>query len=57
MSTAVRGYRAIGNYVPVDNQLTTPSLAELVSTLSIASDLGIGRPIERVLRLVAHRGR
>lgn len=29
---------------------TTPSLAELVSTLSIASDLGMGRPVERVLR-------
>lgn len=28
----------------------TPSLAELVSTLSIASDLGMGRPVERVLR-------
>lgn len=27
-----------------------PSLAELVSTLSIASDLGMGRPVERVLR-------
>jgi HD-GYP domain-containing protein (c-di-GMP phosphodiesterase class II) len=34
----------------VDGEPTTPSLAELVSTLSIASDLGMGRPIERVLR-------
>ena len=34
----------------VDNQHTTPSLAELVSTLSIASDLGMSRPVERVLR-------
>jgi HD-GYP domain-containing protein (c-di-GMP phosphodiesterase class II) len=34
----------------VDNAPTTPSLAELVSTLSIASDLGMGRPVERVLR-------
>ena len=34
----------------MDNQPTTPSLAELVSTLSIASDLGMGRPTERVLR-------
>jgi hypothetical protein len=29
---------------------TTLSLAELVSTLSVASDLGIGRPVERLLR-------
>jgi HD-GYP domain-containing protein (c-di-GMP phosphodiesterase class II) len=28
----------------------SPSLAELVATLSIASDLGMGRPVERVLR-------
>ena len=34
----------------VDPEVTTPSLAELVSTLSIASDLGMGRPVERVLR-------
>jgi HD-GYP domain-containing protein (c-di-GMP phosphodiesterase class II) len=34
----------------VETQPTTPSLAELVSTLSIASDLGMGRPMERVLR-------
>jgi HD-GYP domain-containing protein (c-di-GMP phosphodiesterase class II) len=34
----------------VDEALATPSLAELVSTLSIASDLGMGRPVERVLR-------
>ncbi len=31
-------------------EATIPSLAELVSTLSIASDLGMGRPVERVLR-------
>jgi HD-GYP domain-containing protein (c-di-GMP phosphodiesterase class II) len=37
-------------YVSVGNEPTTPSLAELVSTLSIASDLGMGRPVERVLR-------
>jgi HD-GYP domain-containing protein (c-di-GMP phosphodiesterase class II) len=35
---------------PVEIEPTTPSLAELVSTLSIASDLGMGRPVERVLR-------
>lgn len=34
----------------VDDEVTTPSLAELVSTLAIASDLGMGRPVERVLR-------
>ncbi len=34
----------------VKNEQTTPSLAELVSTLSVASDLGMGRPVERVLR-------
>jgi HD-GYP domain-containing protein (c-di-GMP phosphodiesterase class II) len=34
----------------VEEQVSTSSLAELVSTLSIASDLGMGRPIERVLR-------
>jgi len=34
----------------VDGDVTTPSLAELVSTLAIASDLGMGRPVERVLR-------
>jgi HD-GYP domain-containing protein (c-di-GMP phosphodiesterase class II) len=34
----------------VDRHVTTTSLAELVSTLSIASDLGMGRPVERVLR-------
>jgi hypothetical protein len=34
----------------VDGETTTPSLAELVATLSIASDLGMGRPLERVLR-------
>ena len=34
----------------MDREATTPSLAELVSTLSIASDLGMGRPVERVLR-------
>jgi HD-GYP domain-containing protein (c-di-GMP phosphodiesterase class II) len=34
----------------VTGEPTTPSLAELVSTLSIASDLGMGRPVERVLR-------
>lgn len=34
----------------VDEEATTSSLAELVSTLSIASDLGMGRPLERVLR-------
>lgn len=42
--------RSIGNDVHVDREATTPSLAELVSTLSIASDLGMGRPVERVLR-------
>ena len=26
------------------------SLAELVATLSLAADLGMGRPVERVLR-------
>lgn len=41
---------ASGKYGAVDNGSTTPSLAELVSTLSIASDLGMGRPVERVLR-------
>lgn len=39
-----------GKYVCVGDRPTTPSLAELVSTLSIASDLGMGRPVERVLR-------
>ena len=34
----------------MDAEATIPSLAELVSTLSIASDLGMGRPVERVLR-------
>ena len=34
----------------MDGEVTTPSLAELVSTLAIASDLGMGRPVERVLR-------
>lgn len=34
----------------MDREVPTPSLAELVSTLSIASDLGMGRPVERVLR-------
>ncbi|MGH3599054.1 MAG: HD domain-containing phosphohydrolase, partial [Pseudonocardiaceae bacterium] len=34
----------------MDSEASTPSLAELVSTLSIASDLGMGRPVERVLR-------
>lgn len=34
----------------MDRDAGTPSLAELVSTLSIASDLGMGRPVERVLR-------
>ncbi|MEP7112036.1 MAG: HD domain-containing phosphohydrolase [Ilumatobacteraceae bacterium] len=34
----------------MDTEPITPSLAELVSTLSIASDLGMGRPMERVLR-------
>ena len=34
----------------MDDEVTTPSLAELVSTLAIASDLGMGRPVERVLR-------
>jgi len=41
---------AIGKDVRVDTEPTTPSLAELVSTLSVASDLGMGRPVERVLR-------
>jgi HD-GYP domain-containing protein (c-di-GMP phosphodiesterase class II) len=40
----------LGKYVLVDVEPRTPSLAELVSTLSIASDLGMGRPMERVLR-------
>lgn len=40
----------IGEDGVVDHEATTPSLAELVSTLSIASDLGMGRPVERVLR-------
>ncbi len=41
----------------MEGDATTPSLAELVSTLSIASDLGMGRPVERVLRqtLIAMR--
>ena len=34
----------------MNGEVTTPSLAELVSTLAIASDLGMGRPVERVLR-------
>ena len=34
----------------MDGKVEMPSLAELVSTLSIASDLGMGRPVERVLR-------
>jgi HD-GYP domain-containing protein (c-di-GMP phosphodiesterase class II) len=34
----------------VEGEPTTSSLAELVSMLSIASDLGMARPIERVLR-------
>jgi HD-GYP domain-containing protein (c-di-GMP phosphodiesterase class II) len=34
----------------VEGEATTSSLAELVSTLSIASDLGMARPVERVLR-------
>ncbi len=34
----------------MDVAADTPSLAELVSTLSIVSDLGMGRPVERVLR-------
>jgi HD-GYP domain-containing protein (c-di-GMP phosphodiesterase class II) len=34
----------------MDSAAPIPSLAELVSTLSIASDLGMGRPVERVLR-------
>lgn len=34
----------------VNSAAASPSLAELVSTLSIASDLGMGRPVERVLR-------
>ncbi len=34
----------------MDGKVEIPSLAELVSTLSIASDLGMGRPVERVLR-------
>ncbi len=34
----------------MDPPPTIPSLAELVSTLSIASDLGMGRPVERALR-------
>ena len=40
----------ISKDVAVDDEPTTPSLAELVSTLSVASDLGMGRPVERVLR-------
>lgn len=43
------GGRKCGMTWPVDSE-PNPSLAELVSTLSIASDLGMGRPIERVLR-------
>jgi len=34
----------------VEGEPATLSLAELVSTLSVASDLGMGRPVERVLR-------
>ena len=34
----------------MEGEAATLSLAELVSTLSIASDLGMGRPVERVLR-------
>lgn len=34
----------------MESEPPIPSLAELVSTLSIASDLGMGRPVERVLR-------
>jgi HD-GYP domain-containing protein (c-di-GMP phosphodiesterase class II) len=41
----------MGKDVDVDGAAAaTPSLAELVSTLSIASDLGMGRPVESVLR-------
>jgi HD-GYP domain-containing protein (c-di-GMP phosphodiesterase class II) len=40
----------IGKDASVEGAPDTPSLAELVSTLSIASDLGMGRPVERVLR-------
>lgn len=42
--------RAIVKDAGVEDAPDTPSLAELVSTLSIASDLGMGRPVERVLR-------
>ena len=44
------GRRGTGEHGAVDRHVTTTSLAELVSTLSIASDLGMGRPVERVLR-------
>jgi HD-GYP domain-containing protein (c-di-GMP phosphodiesterase class II) len=40
----------MGQNVAVEVDHPTPSLAELVATLSIASDLGMGRPVERVLR-------
>jgi len=40
----------VGEDGGVNGAVATPSLAELVSTLSIASDLGMGRPVERVLR-------
>lgn len=44
------GHMTIDDHGDVDRSSATPSLAELVSTLSIASDLGMGRPVERVLR-------
>ena len=34
----------------MQGEAAIPSLAELVATLSIAADLGMGRPVERVLR-------
>jgi HD-GYP domain-containing protein (c-di-GMP phosphodiesterase class II) len=44
------GWLAVSKNGLVEGEATTSSLAELVSTLSIASDLGMGRPVERVLR-------